>query len=190
MRRVLWIAPVWIALGALTLAPPAHAVTVEGVRFAERIETPSAVLELHGAGLLRYRLVIKAYVAAFYLQPGSGSGEALGDVPRRLEIEYFWNIGAADFGRSTHVGIERNVGGEAYERLRPRIERMNALYRDIAPGDRYALTYIPGMGTELSLNGEPLGVVEGADFARAIFAIWLGPDPLDRKLKAKLLPGT
>ena len=54
------------------------------------------------------------------------------------------------------------------------------------PGDRYALTYIPGVGTELALNGKPKGVIEG-DFAAAYFAIWLGAKPLDASLKAQLL---
>jgi hypothetical protein len=37
------------------------------------------------------------------------------------------------------------------------------------------------------LNGTPLGVVEGADFAAAYFAIWLGPKPISDSLKAQLL---
>ena len=48
-----------------------------------------------------------------------------------------------------------------------RIDRMNRHYRDIKPGDRYALTFIPGRGTELSLNGTALVTIEGDDFAAA-----------------------
>jgi hypothetical protein len=55
------------------------------------------------------------------------------------------------------------------------------------PGDRYALTYLPGVGTELSLNGRPLGTIPGEDFAAALFSIWLGPHPLDDDLKRTLL---
>ncbi|MBK9111219.1 MAG: chalcone isomerase family protein [Nitrospira sp.] len=54
------------------------------------------------------------------------------------------------------------------------------------PGDRYGLTYLPGVGTELALNGERKGIVEGADFAAAYFAIWLGPDPINEALKEGL----
>jgi hypothetical protein len=57
----------------------------------------------------------------------------------------------------------------------------------VEPGDRYALTYIPGMGTELSLNGEAKGTIQGADFAAAIFSIWLGTKPIDKGLKRQLL---
>ena len=57
----------------------------------------------------------------------------------------------------------------------------------VQPGDRYSLTYIPGVGTELALNGTPRGVIEGADFAAAIFSLWLGENPFDRQFKQALL---
>ena len=54
-------------------------------------------------------------------------------------------------------------------------------------GDRYALSYVPGQGTELTLNGRRLVLVEGADFARVYFAIWLGERPLDDGMRDRLL---
>jgi acyl-CoA synthetase (AMP-forming)/AMP-acid ligase II len=74
-------------------------------------------------------------------------------------------------------------------RIQSRIERINAAYRDVKPGDRYSLTYLPGRGTELALNGKPLIVIEGADFAAAYFGIWLGREPIDENLKRDLLKG-
>jgi hypothetical protein len=38
-----------------------------------------------------------------------------------------------------------------------------------------------------ALNGITKGVIEGADFAAAYFAIWLGQKPLDRSLRDQLL---
>ena len=67
------------------------------------------------------------------------------------------------------------------------IDYHNSLYVDVQPGDRYALTYIPGIGTELALNGQPMGVIEGADFAAAIFSLWLGENPYDKRFKSALL---
>ena len=63
----------------------------------------------------------------------------------------------------------------------------DALYEDVEPGDRYALTYAPGVGTELALNGRRLGVLEGADFSAALFSIWIGDEPLDESLRDQLL---
>jgi hypothetical protein len=178
----------WIALATLLVAAPAPAaVEIEGVEFPERVRVSDTELRLNGVGLLRWRTLFRGYVAGLYLGPDVTPEAVLDDVPRRLEIEYFWSIDAADFAVATVEGIRRNVPADELPSLRGAIEQMNALYADVDPGDRYALTYVPGVGTELSLNGEPRGVVEGAGFARAVFSIWLGDAPLDTSLKRKLL---
>jgi Chalcone isomerase-like len=64
---------------------------------------------------------------------------------------------------------------------------LHALYENVKPGDRYSLIYIPGRGTELALNKTSKGTIEGADFAAASFAFWLGQKPLDRSLRDQLL---
>jgi hypothetical protein len=46
---------------------------------------------------------------------------------------------------------------------------------------------VPRRGTELSYNGKPLVLIEGADFASAYFAIWLGRNPIDKDLKKQLI---
>ena len=185
--RVRRLLPVGVL--ALSLAgQPATAVTVEGVAFPEALTTSGANLELHRAALLRYLRFLKVYVAALYLESGEDAARILDeDVPRRLEIEYLRGFTAEQFVKATETKIADNVDAETYERLRPRIEALNVLYRDVAAGDRYALTYTPGQGTELAYNGRPLGRVAGADFAAAVFAIWLGPSPVDEGLKRELL---
>ncbi len=160
---------------------------IEGVRFPQQLQMGEAQLQLRGAGLLRYRSVFKAYVAALYLDEATQADEVLGEVPRHLEIEYFWSIPAERFAEATIEGISRNVDAAALEELKSRIARFNQLYVDIEPGDRYSLSYLPGRGTELGLNGRPMGVVPGADFAAALFAIWLGPNPLSDGLRRELL---
>lgn len=171
----------------LALAPPAQARTVEGVRFPATVELSSARLELSGAALLRWKLVVRAYVAALYLGAGARPEDALSDVPKRLEIEYFHGIEAEDFARITSDRVRLNVSPAEYALLEPRIDALNRLYRDVAPGDRYALTYVPGVGTTLAKNGLPLGTVPGAELGRALFAIWLGEVPVDESLKQALL---
>ena len=174
-------------LFSVALVINAEAKEIEGVRFADQLRVGTALLRLNDVGLLRYRYVIKAYVAALYLGEGSRPNDVLTDAPKRLEIEYFYAIKASGFATATIEGIAANVSAEVLAELRPRIERLNTLYRDVKPGDRYALTYLPGAGTELALNGTTLGAVEGADFAAAVFAIWLGPRALDESLKTQLL---
>jgi len=181
----------WIVCMVLWLvgAEISWAAEIEGVTFTDRYQTGATTLVLNGVGLLRYRIFIKAYVAALYLGEGVRPEDVLSDVPKRLELEYFWAISGPDFGKAGDAILADNVPAATVALLRPRLDRINALYTNIKPGDRYALTYLPGVGTELALNGKPRGVIEGADFATSYFAIWLGKKPLDDSLKAQLLIG-
>ena len=171
----------------MTTVRPGWAEMIEGVTFPDRYQARETRLALQNVGLLRYRIFIKAYVAALYLGEGVRPEDVLADVPKRLELEYFWPIAGPDFGKAADQVLAANIPAAELATLRPRIDRLHALYGPVKPGDRYALTYIPGIGTELTLNGKPRGIIEGADFASAYFAIWLGAKPIDASLKSQLL---
>lgn len=171
----------------LAAAAPASALEVAGVAFAPRRQADGTALELSGAGLSRYRKLVKAYAAALYTEPGLPAERILDDVPKRIEIEYFWSIPAEALRRVTRERIGLATAPDAFAELEPAIEAMNALYSDIEAGDRLSITYLPGRGTELALNDMPRGVVEGSDFARAMFGVWLGDSPVDERLRARML---
>src|SRR5262249_9079736 len=154
----------WILIAALALVPaagakPAGTVELEGVRFADRREVDGRVLEVNCLALLRYKRIFRAYVAALYLGEGVAPAQLFGDVPKRLELNYFWDIKGGDFGKAGDEVLARNVDAETLTRLRPRLQRLNALYEDVKPDDRYSLTYLPGVGTELALNDVRKGVI-------------------------------
>jgi hypothetical protein len=163
------------------------AAKLEGVHFSDVVRAGDVTLRLSCVGLLRYKIFIKAYVAALYLGDGEVAGDVLDDVPKRLELSYFWSISGADFGKAGEHILAQNVDARTLAALRPRLDQINGWYRDVKPGDRYSLTYVPGSGTELALNGNRLGIVEGADFAAAYFRIWLGDKPIDSPLRDQLL---
>ncbi|WP_448875312.1 chalcone isomerase family protein [Desulfobulbus propionicus] len=165
----------------------AAALTVEGVTFQESVSIHNKQIPIRGAALLRWLNIFKVYVAALYLPESDAPNDALADIPKRLEISYLVSIPGPDFGKGAEAILERNNSPEALARLRGRIDQLNAVYRDVKPGDRYALTYVPGQGTELSYNGQPLITIQGADFAAAYFGIWLGKDPIDLKMRSRLI---
>jgi hypothetical protein len=173
----------------LARTPSALAHEIEGVRFAPQVQARDVTLALHGVGLLRWRWVVKAYVAGLYLPESVAAPAALDDVPKRLEIHYFHAIDGGAFGPAAEKVLRASLDGETLARLRPRLDTLSRLYEDVRPGDRYALTYLPGVGTELALNGVPRGTIPGADFAAAYFSIWLGKSPIDSALRAQLVEG-
>ena len=178
---------VLLLCATITSLPQAEAAEIEGINFDDRYTVADTSLRLRGTGLLRVMVFAKIYVAALYLPEDYPSKQALSDVPKRLEVEYLRSIAGKDFGLATNKKISENVDSQTLKRLQPRLDYHNSLYQDVQAGDRYALTYIPGKGTELTLNGEPKGTIEGADFAAALFSIWLGPQPISESLKKDLL---
>jgi hypothetical protein len=187
LKRYLSVYTIVALIAMIFILPQSEAAEVNGIKFDDQYAAGDTVLKIRGAGLLRVMAFAKVYVSALYLPEDCASKMVLSDVPKRLEVEYMRSIAGNDFGRVTNKKISENVDPQTYERLRPRIEYHNSLYQDVQPGDRYSLTYIPGKGTELALNGEPQGVIEGADFAAAVFSIWLGPKPINESLKKDLL---
>jgi hypothetical protein len=184
---------------ALTLfaqgdGPPARAGAaeleeIEGVGFAGSVVAEDTPLELHSVGVLRWYF-LKGYVAGLYLGPEVAPEDVLADTPKRLELHYLYGIRGEDFGEAAWKLLARSLDRPALERIRARADHLASAYEDVEPGDRYALTYLPGVGTRLSLNGETRATIPGADFAAAYFGIWLGDEPLDEPLRDQLLtPG-
>jgi hypothetical protein len=178
----------------LTLTPLAGAAedngnrtVVSGAAFDNALEIGPERLELVGAGLLRYMIVIRAYAAALYLGEGHSAEELFDDIPKCLVIDYFHNLPADGFIKATQYGLEANLTPEELEKLGPQIKRLYACYTDIKKHDRYSFIYTPGSGAELELNGETLCRFDDLAFANAVLSIWLGRNPLDKLLKKELL---
>jgi hypothetical protein len=188
-RTVRWYSRAIVLTLTLVLgaSDASWAAEIEGVKYLDRVVVGNTALVLYGVGLARYLRTIKVYVGALYLAEGVRAEQVLSDVSKRLELSYFRDIAGPDFGKAADQVLAENFPPSVIEPLRPRITRLHTLYQDIKPGDRYALTYLPGVGTELALNGQPKGVIEGADFAAAYFAIWLGKNPISEGLKAQML---
>ena len=178
-----------LTLVAICLAAwtPARASQTPQADFAETYQARQTTLTRTGTGVLKYLGFISIYRGALYLPPDVDPQQALADVPKRLEVKYLRAFDKEDFGPATLAGIKNNVSTETFARLESRIAYHNSLYEDIAPGDRVALTYIPAEGTRVEINGLPQGTVEGADFAAALFSMWLGDKPFDKGFKQALL---
>jgi hypothetical protein len=140
-----------------------------------------------GAANYKFMGFINVFEAEFFDDPQHRKRPALDAVPKCLVLQYKRNFTAEQFRAVTIEGIEKNVSPATLKALRPAIDRFNLLYRDVAPGDRYSLTFVPGEGTVLAYNGAPRGRIEGDDFAAALFAIWLGRNSMDDDLTNELL---
>lgn len=184
-----------LALGGFPVASSTAAAAgrdIEGVELPGEHMVAGEPLELRGAALLRWRVLFKACAAGRCLPPATPEGDVLGNVPKRLEIEYLWPIGAEGFGCAAARDqlLRENLDDGILERLRPRLDGRPATFEPISRGDRYTLTYRPVTGAELSKNGRPLTVIPGADSAAAFFSMWLGERPIDLSMREAALLGS
>jgi hypothetical protein len=171
----------------LWAVPGSTSVDIEGVSFDQRRQVVDTELQLTGTALLTWALLFDVYVGGFYLPDGKVEANWTDDVPKVLEIAYLRNFKAEDFSSSSDKLLRENLLPEQYSALAERLNNFYRMFRDIKKGDRYSLVYHPSLGTELRLNGEPLGSVAGHDFAVAYFGLWLGPNPIDAAFRDRLL---
>ena len=74
------------------------------------------------------------------------------------------------------------------EELQPKINEFNSYFTEEAlKNDVYDIIYEPEIGTSVYIKDELKGTIEGLDFKKAVFAIWLGENTALPKLKKAML---
>lgn len=186
MKPVIHSLIIWSAL--VLTAANAESIRVGDAEFARYYKTPNGRIEAKGWGVLKYAFVMKVYAAALYGPNEVAARDLLyTNVPKRLEIAYFVSIDGPDFVKGANAMLQKQLPAQKLRDLQARVDRLHETYRDVKPGDRYALLYHPEEGTVLELNGKTLVQIEGLDFAQAYFGIWLAEPPLSAKLKQALI---
>lgn len=156
------------------------------VCFSGTVKIGGREVPLHASSVFRY-WGFRIYAIALYAMPGDATKERiLSAVPKRIEIEYFRDFTADDFKRSGRSMIEKNPLNDMAVLQGP-LTQFEALYQEIARGDRYAVTYAPGEGIELAKNGTALGTIRGDTLQAAYFGIWLSGTNIDNDLRNQLL---
>lgn len=167
----------------LSVAVPAAAqeqsatATRDGVTLPTTVTADGNQLVLNGLGL-RKKAIFKVYVAGLYLPTRSADAEAIlaADQPRRIVLQFLRGVGKDQMCDAMYDGLEKNTP-EYTPALREKFDRFCEMMVKIEKGEQFVFTYLPGTGTIVEAKGEQRGVVEGKDFADALFASWLGPDP-------------
>ena len=172
------------------LAAPAWARELAGVTLPERTTVEESTLVLNGMGLREVTwLKIKVYAAGLYLEMKSSDSEAIlsDELPKRMIFVFVRPVGRKSMIKEWDESLKANAGCNS-PALEDRIATLLAWMPDaVGKGDEMTLTYLPGNGVVVEINGARRGTIPGADFARALFAIWLGARPPNENLKMGLL---
>ena len=175
----------------LAFALPLQAAEVAGVKFDERVRIADTELTLTGAGL-RQRFIFDVYAMGLYVRDAKAD-PVMQPGAKRIAIHMLRNVDADTFAQALVDGMRPNHDEATMQALAPRIAELNALMaqmKEAKKGMAITLDWLPGSGTQMTVNGKPGGApIAGEDFYRALLRIWLGPKPVQDDLKKALLGG-
>lgn len=187
-----WQAGAVALLGAALLLP-AYARTVEGHRYDEQLTLDGRPLVLNGAGV-RQVAWFKSFTVGLWVPQRSADPQRLmaGDGPKRLRMAPLVDRIPSDLlAKALTDGVAKRVPEAERERLMAHMEQLARQIQALGTfhdTDVVDLDYLPPKGMQLRLNGQPKGEpVPGGDLFAAILSIYIGDNPVDKKLKPALL---
>ena len=179
-----------IALSVIAAAAASVlAVEVSGVTMPDTVTVAGKTLKLNGMGL-RKKLMFKVYVAGLYIETPTHAPEAIisSDQVKRIDLHVLRGLKASQVTEAIEEGFEKNSKAHMAA-LSDRLKKFSGLFSDVAEGDQISMAYVPGKGTTVTIKGTEKGTVEGKDFSDALFAVWLGANPVQEDLRKALVGG-
>ena len=158
--------------------------------FPTSIGLPSTEDKLYKIGEHRYihKMFFKIYDVALYAEDGAQRKDILdAKASYQLQFRYLREVDKSIILKSSAKILRKNLVPEELDSITVRLNRLNTAYQTVGKGDRSSLTYQPGIGTTLHINDLPIITIEGEDFARHYFTIWLGKLPISKSLKEDLI---
>jgi hypothetical protein len=182
MKKILSVATVLSLIASVCVAGEAA-----GVRMPDTTTVEGKTLKLNGIGL-RKKMLFKVYVAGLYVEAPSKDPATVisADSVKCIRLHILRGLSGSQIGEAISDGFHRNSKAQMGA-LSERLLKLNGMFPAVVEGDQIVLTYVPGKGTMVSAKGQDKGSIEGKDFADALFAVWLGANPVQDDLKAALL---
>jgi hypothetical protein len=178
-----------VFLAAFFLASSGFALEVGSVNLPDTLKAAGTDLVLNGAGQ-RTKLFIKAYVSGLYLKEKSSDAPKIidADEPMAVSLQITSGIISSKMmEEAVREGFEHSTKGNIAP-IKDKIDAfVNIFKAKINKGDLYEFYYLPGKGLEVYKNKALSSVIEGLDFKKALFGIWLGDKPAQADLKEKML---
>jgi len=181
MRKLCILALVLLATTAV------WAGELKGVTMPDTAQVGDQDLMLNGMGL-RKKLWVEVYVAGLYLSEKSSDAEGIlqADSPRQTVMDFLYKVSAKKLCGAWDEGLEKNTANASAD-VKAKFAELCKYMDDVGKGDTMVYTYVPGKGTEISINGTVKGEIGGKDFADALWACWIGPVPPSEGFKEGLL---
>ena len=170
-------------------ATSAHAGKKAGVTMPDSIRVSDKVLTLNGMGLREATwLNIDVYVGGLYLEHVSSDPASIiaSNQTKRLVLQFVRDVDRKDIVKAWNEGFANNATVKVAT-IQTMIDRLDGWMGDCPDGSTLTFTYEPGKGVAVDIGSTRKGVINNDDFARSLFAIWLGAKPPTKALRNGLL---
>jgi hypothetical protein len=177
-----------ILIAMLFLSTSAFAIELAGVKMPDTIKAGGQDLVVNGGGK-RTKFMMKVYVAALYLKQKGSDAQKIMDADEPMAIRLQVTSGLVTMEKmkaAVDEGFENSTGGNVAP-IKPKIDAFTAVFKEIASGIVYDFIYVPGKGVEIYKNGQMASTIQGLDFKKAMFGIWLCNKPAQESLKEAML---
>lgn len=161
---------------------------IAGVSMPETITVEGKTLKLNGMGLYKKMFFHKVYIAGLYLENPAKDAMSIvsAEEIKRVHIAFLHDLHSSQIGEVIQEGFTRNFKAQMGA-LKDRLEKLKALIPNAKARDELVLTYMPGKGILVFAQGVERGIIEGKEFADALFSVWIGSNPINQGLKDALL---
>ena len=147
-------------------------------------------LALNGAGIRKKAMVLKLYSGGLYLATPSSDAGAIVDASSNMAIKLHITsrfVSSEAMSDAVRDGFDASMNGDISS-LASEIGSFIGFFSDeIVEDDIFDITYQTEKGVIAYKNGIELGSISGTDFKKALFGIWLGDHPVNKKLKKAML---
>ena len=163
--------------------------TVGDVTMPGEVKAGDKSLVLNGAGI-REKLWWDLYVGGLYLVKKSQDDNSIIKADESMAVKMHITSSVITSERmedAIREGFDKSTGGNI-DPIAKRIDDLIGTFsEEIKIGDVFDLIYIPDNGINVYKNQELRKTINGFDFKEALFGIWISNDPVDKKLKEKML---
>lgn len=167
----------------------AEAGKLAGVEMADTADVAGKHLVLNGMGLREVTwLGVDVYVAGLYVEHASSNPAKLiaDDETKMIVLRFKRHVDRDDISNAWREGFSANATVPLAQ-IQPNVDQLVNWMPAFNKGDTLAFVCIPGKGVTVEVNGKRKGVLQGTEFERSLFAVWLGAKPPTDEIKRGLL---
>lgn len=173
----------------LAYAPSQAQKVVSGVKLDAKITVEDQDLILNGAGI-RQKLWFDLYVGSLYLEKKSSNANEIINSKEAIAIRLdvlSSMVTSKKMVAALDEGLVNSTNNNTAP-LKDKITKFKGFFKEeLKVGDKFIIAYLPSEGVVFFKNGVKKGVIEGYEFKKALFGIWLCDKPADKDLKKGLL---